>query len=397
MSEKEITVLFGSGADTDYCKSLPAGASFSKALLHNEYSDNLKKLLGNSFKQYHLIHHNSKKFFLQTIIENSKHAVPIFGETVFDICKNYENKDLSDNQQLVKKFCKCWYYLLKGNDKKATNYKDDNPHIKDFINNKEAIVDFFETYGVFFDTLDEKFNSLRFGTSLPSAKKVLNAYWTVYMLMLEKLYKLDENFEWSYSNLFSLLNKDYTLDVNKSHEDSYYDSIKKYDSKINIVTTNYTKLAEEKCCSNVTYLHGNMSWFEDVEKLTVYDCNNSTEMEEAIKRSDSLIPFILIPSGVKPMICKKQLVEFGKFISYLDNSSCLVVIGYKFNNEDNHINSIIGDWLKKSPSNKLVYFNFENSVDFNTMKWSENFHAQIKNIPINCNNARDEFSKYWNT
>ena len=26
---------------------------------------------------------------------------------------------------------------------------------------------------------------------------------------------------------------------------------------------------------------------------------------------------------------------------------CLVVVGYRFNSEDNHINSVIADWLEK--------------------------------------------------
>lgn len=33
---------------------------------------------------------------------------------------------------------------------------------------------------------------------------------------------------------------------------------------------------------------------------------------------------------------------------------CLVVVGYRFNSEDNHINSVIADWLENS-NGKLLY------------------------------------------
>ena len=43
--------------------------------------------------------------------------------------------------------------------------------------------------------------------------------------------------------------------------------------------------------------------------------------------------------------------------------------GYKFNSEDNHINSIISDWLRKE-NHRLFYLNYKGNVDFNHLVWT---------------------------
>lgn len=89
-----------------------------------------------------------------------------------------------------------------------------------------------------------------------------------------------------------------------------------------------------------------MTWFEDIKQLMIYDCADDEERKNIISNSKNIIPFILIPSGVKPIICSKQIKAFKNFIDVLNSSDFLVVVGYKFNSEDNHINSIINEWLK---------------------------------------------------
>lgn len=57
---------------------------------------------------------------------------------------------------------------------------------------------------------------------------------------------------------------------------------------------------------------------------------------------------------------------------------CLVVVGYRFNSEDNHINSVIADWLENS-NGKLLYLNYNNAVDFNLFPWARAIQTR------NCN------------
>ena len=88
----------------------------------------------------------------------------------------------------------------------------------------------------------------------------------------------------------------------------------------------------------------------------------------------------------------------------------LVVVGYKFNSEDNHINSIINNWLLKD-KNKMVYFNYDKSVDFDKLQWIRssssvetveyidehtriNFTQKITNIIVNNENSKIAYKAF---
>lgn len=116
----------------------------------------------------------------------------------------------------------------------------------------------------------------------------------------------------------------------------------------------------------------------------------------------------MIPSGVKPLICTRQIEEFHRFIEALDKSDELCVIGYRFNSEDNHINSIIGNWLRKDAKHKLIFFNYRNNIVISRLRWlydikSENkaeiagidsYAAQVLNIKVDKDNAVEKFEEY---
>ena len=62
-----------------------------------------------------------------------------------------------------------------------------------------------------------------------------------------------------------------------------------------------------------------------------------------------------------------------------EKSDLLIVIGYQFNSEDNHINSIIADWLRTKKQNKMLYFNFKKSVVFEDINWAREFERSELN------------------
>ena len=153
-----------------------------------------------------------------------------------------------------------------------------------------------------------------------------------------------------------------------------------------------------------------MTLFEDLKSLSVFDCKplqNTNIQLSHDNQFSNIIPFILIPSGVKPIICQRQIQEFAKFIHALDQSEYLIVLGYRFNSEDNHINSIIAEWLRRR-QRKLLYLNYNASVDFSTFNWADEFsvgpcgnpadevlrsNSQIINIKISKENARSTFEE----
>ncbi len=400
--ENVVSILFGSGADTNYNANLGSGASFSKALLQNSYKDKCKKVTGNSY-EYSLIHKLSKKVYIQTILENEEKAKEAgIKENEIELCKKYSKAQLSDDEKTkLDKQCKIWYNLLMNN----------NP------GKEKDVQKFFFERAVFFDALDEKFNSLRYndGKWSANAKRVINAYYTVFFYMIENIY--DEDVKDSVNSIKDLLN--FLKCVKKSDEylknndEKYYDILKKFldsseenNCRYFVTTTNYTDYVSEIFgTTNTAYLHGKLKWFEDLKTLQVFDCDDDYEYDKLLEIAETqrkskqtrLIPFIMIPSGVKPLICKKQINEFKKFSDNLDKSDYLVIVGYNLNSEDNHINSIISSWLRENEKHKVIYLNYigDKSVDLDAKTESVEQYGWLDGIKI-VSPYKDDISKIEN-
>lgn len=386
------TFLFGSGADTDASDKLKSGQSFAEALLQNRYSRQIKSITEIDAAHFQLIYSGSKKIYIQTIVVHKDKARRLFGSKIVDdIIYYFYGKPDEDLSKRVSDYCREWYKSL----------KDPKPK-------SDEIKGFFLENAVLFDSLDEKFNSLRDIEYNSNAKRVINAYFTVFLLMFESLYDIPLDFEWSYPTVFEKLRTNYDIDF--SHE-CYYRILAGSNIDCNIITTNYTDIAHILTGRNdIIHLHGKMTWFEDLKHLSIFDCTELKNEELSKKSTDDLlhtIPFILIPSGIKPIICKKQIQMFEQFIKALEKSRYLVIVGYKFNSEDNHINSVIAEWLHMR-NHKLLYLNYNSSVDFNSFGWADGlsikkysgvteeiFYAdiQIADIEITPNNGRTYFKE----
>lgn len=420
--EVAITFFFGSGADSDYCKELPSGQSFTEALLKDDSNNRKirKAFLGEQCAALYLLTYNSHKFFLQTIW-NHRDELKVkkcFGEETIEMCNRLYDPEItvidSEEKKKIDAYCHEWYYYVTGNPDKYGGERYFEPQI-------EEIQSFFWNEDLFFDTLDEKFNSLRFPKDSNRAKRVMNAYTAIFALMLSKVYKFDANDgNMTFRNVFDLLSKSYQCV--KDNKLTYYEAVAEYVSAANatnchFVTTNYTELAG-RCIrhdareNGMIYLHGRLTWFEDLENLTVYDVTDSAERLCAEKAAEKkmLMPFILIPSGVKPLVCTRQIEEFHKFIEALRASDELCVIGYRFNSEDNHVNAIIGEWLRANKQHRLIYFNWNDNIDFKKLKWASAFSylhnaeakevtstsEQIVCISIDGSNATQKLKEYLN-
>ena len=370
-----VMFLFGSGADSDENASLESGKGFIKPLLSLVDKSEVESLQGKNARNYRLIHRNSTKIFTQTILNNEEKAKVVFGDSVVNKIRMYSDYSLLKGESdKVRGWYKKWYDML--------TRGEDSP-----------IATFFLENAVLFEVLDEKFNSLRNTNPLDAnAKRVINAYTGVFVHMVKALYNFEDGFEWSFENLYYKLRTPYEYDKNqKTSYKSYYAALKESKLDYTVATTNYTSLVENILGKEVIYLHGKLTWFEDLKRLTVYDCTVDNELEW-LKNADIVIPYILIPSGVKPLICKKQIMEFSSFATGLDKSDLLVVVGYKFNSEDNHINSIIGDWLSEN-NHEMIYLNYNDSIDFSEMGWSKPHLSKIKVYETNGDSekARKEF------
>lgn len=390
----KVTFLFGSGADTDASDKLKSGQSFAEAFLQNRYSHQIKSITGFDASHFQLIYPRSKKVFIQTILAQREKAQKLFGTEIVDdiVCYSYE-KSSDHLSKKIANHCSSWYDTLKHPNAKSIEIKN-----------------FFLQNAVLFDSLDEKFNSLRDTNYNSNAKRVINAYLTVFLLMFESLYDIPLDFEWNYPSIFEKLKEPYDIAFSNG---CYYNILANSGIDCNIITTNYTDIVNTLAGrdeNDIVYLHGKMTLFEDLKSLSVFDCKplqNTNIQLSHDNQFSNIIPFILIPSGVKPIICQRQIQEFAKFIHALDQSEYLIVLGYRFNSEDNHINSIIAEWLRRR-QRKLLYLNYNASVDFSTFNWADEFsvgpcekpadevlrsNSQIINIKISKENARSTFEE----
>ena len=383
----KTSFFFGAGAESAY--GVCTGVDFISALLIDTYRDERKQLLGEEFSNYSLVYSTSTKVFLQTVCANIEKAEIVLGKDITEQIIKYRERDSKQNEEnkerysTIREYCYDWYRIVSG------SYKD----IKDIKTVKtrkkcNEIKEFFLSNTVFFDSLDEKFNDLRNNPIGANGKRVINAYYTIFMLMMDQVYSAPKNsFEWTFSEVFSLLCQPYDypkMDKGKTvGNGSYYDILSKSrlpQAHVNIATSNYTSLSEMKTGYDVAYLHGKLTWFEDYRKLQFYDVSDKSAWPTDCSH---LIPFIMIPSGVKPVICKMQIDEYSKFVAGLNASDILCVVGYRFNSEDNHINAIIADWLRSSKKHKLVYLNFSSNMSSpNYLKWNSQQWINDEKIEI---------------
>lgn len=223
--------------------------------------------------------------------------------------------------------------------------------------------------------------------------KVFNYYWFCYFTMIEdiinsnvidtsslkKYYievpdgKDDNNkkrelkYEYILNNISEFTRDLYKLDV-KPNIDTYYKLLKKkckeQNIKPNIVTTNYYKFCEilvdskseepsDSKDGQPIYLNGQLKDFEFPVTLEVQDFE---KMNDSISSRKLFFPFIWGQSYVKPIVHSSQIQQYDRFYELLmKNTDILVILGYNINEDDNHINSFLREYvMRKDKDTRLI-------------------------------------------
>ncbi len=169
---------------------------------------------------------------------------------------------------------------------------------------------------------------------------------------------------------------------------------------IRIVSTNYTP-----CCSVITgrediiHIHGRMDLFENPYKWKVVDAEEAQKNNEAETR-ELLFPYLAIQSGVKPIIERTQIFEYGKMVEAFDYAEKIIVVGYGINYDDNHVNSIIRSAVENIHK-QVVVLCFDETVPPKPISDLEselchklrldNIPSNLIAVPINRSNGVDVF------
>lgn len=158
------------------------------------------------------------------------------------------------------------------------------------------------------------------------------------------------------SNLKNTVSKIYDKDfIQKCKKDDvYYKIVEKYFSNSNIITTNYTPFVKitGKGDDKIAYLAGKLSQFENPKTFEIKDL----ELEE-LGDNEYVFPFLMTQAYIKPIVSRTQIDEYSKAIGFLKETNLLVVIGYSLCENDNHINAIINDYIKKA-GHKMLYLKY---------------------------------------
>ncbi len=228
-----------------------------------------------------------------------------------------------------------------------------------------------DRYTSYMGILDEKFHTLISPRELGPINfwKVIDAYTRAYLTLTENMISDDisqqkDKYIWILDNPKKA--NEYINKFCKEMEmkDSYYKIIKECARKddLRIITTNYTPLIDIITgVKNVAHLHGKLNWFESPREWRVYDV-----LEGEIPTKELLFPYIFIQSGVKPIVEEKILMEYSKAIDYLHEVEKLIIVGYRLNCDDNHINSFIRNYILKGKS--VIYLDFDNEREIDILR-----------------------------
>lgn len=392
--KKKVTFLFGAGAETGF--GLLSGKNFAKdiLLLNPTLRAQVKEFFESQgckeYKNTRLIYAASRSIYYQTICENedafrstfeNMELQPSFPQ-IYDNYKIYKEctdeksrKEYAKYSEVFSSMCgKVWKYLSTENTGTERSESNDlgwgeYKRLADFILNNVR----------YYAQIDKQFNALR------NPKKKTTEYWTVlntyaaaFFSVFNKMYILQSDGKKSICTKEKVIglinNKMYGL----PNTNNYYQAIKNNleECDYECVTTNYTPYVE-RILGKGAYLHGKLSWFEDSENLAVYDATRQEEV--ALICQNFVFPFIFIQSGIKPVVSTKQIEELYKAITYLNESDTLVVVGYNFNSDDNHINSMIADWLREENERQLVFFKYVGGSDEDKIKTEKELKVDLIN------------------
>lgn len=325
---KKICIMFGAGAEIPY--GLSGGGNFAKTVIG---LSNDKNNMDTAIKEY----------YKKKIIE----WYPNYQHNCFDFDKLFK---ASLKKQLLEDEC----------DIQNKKGFDDLIKKKSQISSKkkEKIIDKYTSY---MGILDEKFHTIISPKYLGPKKfwGVVACYARAYLLLTGEMVKKTEKQTLTKKDYLDMLEnplKYYEKWQYIQSKDSYYDIIQncpEAKNSISIITTNYTPICENITGDkNIAYVNGRLNWFESPYELKVYDVTNENKKPS---KDDIWFPYIFIQSGVKPIIEEKQIEEYAKMINYIKQAETIIIVGYRINADDNHINSFLRSAIISNK--KVIYFN----------------------------------------
>lgn len=368
----KVGILFGAGAEVGF--GLDGGGDFAKKVLGIDSMTSDKGInKNNNIIRNENENHSDTRTMNEAISEFYKSKK--FAEDTWYPEYNTGNDTGKSENKLVEAALRKKYLENETYDDNKTIFEDRITQEAKAIlesENKDEESKLVNEYTSYMGILDEKFYTLIAPKKLGPYNfwKVINAYSRAYLALVDKMVPdVYENKKDKYVNILSNPIDTYT-EVEKfcksdkiRNKSSYYKLIKKYvenlsfgEGELKIITTNYTPLVEIITGvkeENIAYLHGKLNWFESPREWHVYD----VKKKEKLPTNEVLFPYIFVQSGIKPIVEERILKEYAKAITFLEEIDELLVVGFRLNYDDNHINSFVRNFLINGK--KVTYLDFD--------------------------------------
>lgn len=181
----------------------------------------------------------------------------------------------------------------------------------------------------------------------------------IYASVLDYKSLIDSNWHYLYNpapdnwakfcriSIFLLTVREYILNLglnaDKNNPDGYYNMLRRalnegrYEATV-VATTNYNKIVEEILGPEypVTYLNGSVAvWYDP------YLNKIGTETELDNDEHHIIVPLIFTQSGTKPMTSISMSIKYVEMYQKWKESDAIVVVGFGFGTDDEHINGIL--------------------------------------------------------
>ena len=140
---------------------------------------------------------------------------------------------------------------------------------------------------------------------------------------------------------------------NISITDGYYEDISMF-NKIQIIavgTTNYTNLVKRTNIKELFFLNGSLDLYYDPYRNEI----NSKDSEKF------QVPFLFTQSGIKPLTSIKMSKKYIDFYDKCQTADRIIVLGYGFNSDDGHINTLIRSIADSKPEKRIDVIAFKES------------------------------------
>ena len=189
-------------------------------------------------------------------------------------------------------------------------------------------------------------------------------------------------------------------EADKYNDNGYYNMLRKsldegaYKASA-IATTNYNKIIEEILGASypVTYLNGSVAvWYDPY----LNKVGNRKELDNS--EHHIIVPLLFTQSGTKPMTSISMSVKYVEMYQKWKKSDAIVVVGFGFGSDDEHINGILRTLVNDDGKELIIVtLKHDRSEDAEARDIAQKLkimdHRKIKMILVDRNGKKDD--KPW--